>query len=95
MGDPHDRRSWRRLSVLKRRTAVLCERCLAAKPQRLTPATQVHHKHSLRDGGQLLVSLDDGLEALCASCHSRVTNATDLNNRVRPRIGPDGWPIVE
>ncbi len=65
----------------------LCQVCLAEG--RTTPATHCDHIVSKAKGGT-----DDpaNLRALCAPCHSRKT-ITEKGHRVRPTIGPDGWPI--
>jgi 5-methylcytosine-specific restriction protein A len=60
-------RAWTRI-----RTAFLSANplCVVCKEQgRLTPATLVHHKRKLTDGGT-----NDwaNLQALCSECHSRL-----------------------
>jgi len=46
----------------------LCEMC--QEHGRLTPATEVHHKKPLTEGGTHNYS---NLSALCKSCHSQIT----------------------
>jgi 5-methylcytosine-specific restriction protein A len=66
-GDPHDKRSWRRLSAHKLRVSPLCEACERAG--RIVPAVHVHHKVAINDGGDLLVPLD-ALMSVCIACHN-------------------------
>lgn len=75
--------------VILARDSYLCQRCLANG--RVTPATHVDHILRKAAGGT-----DDpaNLRALCAPCHSRKT-IEEKGHRVRPTIGPDGWPIEE
>jgi 5-methylcytosine-specific restriction protein A len=57
---------WRRLRASIVRERVLCEECLAATPQRVTPGTELHHRVGRARGGT-----DDpaNLVLLCADCH--------------------------
>lgn len=61
---------WQRLRAMYLRAHPLCVQC--AREGRTTAATDVHHLVPKRDGG-----LDEAsnLEALCHSCHSKVTAA--------------------
>lgn len=61
---------WRRLRLMFLRAHPLCEMCEA--DGRVVAAVDVHHKLALRDGGTHEAS---NLQALCHSCHSRITNA--------------------
>ena len=61
-------RRWRTIRNLYIARHPLCELCEAAG--RLIPATEVHHKIPIDDGG---THADDNLQALCKSCHSRLT----------------------
>jgi len=64
---------WRRIRERFLASHPLCESCKGNG--RLTPATEVHHKVKIADGGT-----HDGtnLQALCRVCHSRIS-ATDEN----------------
>jgi 5-methylcytosine-specific restriction protein A len=50
----------------------LCEICL--KKGIYTPATEVHHKIPVADGG---TNAFDNLQALCKLCHSGITSKTN------------------
>jgi 5-methylcytosine-specific restriction enzyme A len=52
---------WRKLRYIKLSKTPLCERCFE-------PATDVHHKREIRDGGDVFDY--DNLESLCHACHS-------------------------
>lgn len=59
-------RRWTALSKAKRQADPFCERCQRAG--RITPATLVHHKVPIRDGGD---PWDwDNLESSCGSCQA-------------------------
>lgn len=47
----------------------LCVQC--EKEGRITPASEIHHIKTLRDGGDKFA--DDNLMSLCHSCHSKIT----------------------
>ena len=59
---------WRKIRAAFLREHPLCERCEAK--ERVTPATEPHHRLPRREGGS-----DDwsNLEALCHECHSEET----------------------
>jgi 5-methylcytosine-specific restriction protein A len=60
-------RSWNRIRAAFLSANSLCELCKI--DGRLTPATLVHHKRKLTEGG----TNDWGnLQALCGECHSRL-----------------------
>lgn len=59
---------WQRLRLMFLARNPLCARCEASGL--VTAATDVHHKVAKRDGGSDEFS---NLQALCHSCHSRVT----------------------
>lgn len=61
---------WQRLRLMFLRSSPLCVACEAEG--RVTAATDVHHLIARRDGGG---DDWDNLQALCHSCHSRVTGA--------------------
>lgn len=61
---------WRKLRLMFLRAHPLCELC--AQSDRVTPATDVHHKLAKRKGG---TNEWENLQALCKSCHSKITNA--------------------
>jgi 5-methylcytosine-specific restriction protein A len=65
-------RRWRAIRSLYISKHPLCELCQAAG--RLVPATEVHHKIPVEDGGS---HAEDNLQALCKSCHSRITLSTN------------------
>lgn len=86
---------WKRLRAAKLRVNPLCEHCI--KP---TVANQVDHITPIARGGS---PWDwDNLQSLCASCHSKKTNAEDggafnppKDRRVDPETGkpmdPGHW----
>ena len=65
----------------------LCVRCKAAGRYRL--ATQLDHKIPLFKGGK---EEESNRQGLCDDCHEKKT-AEDMNYKVRPKIGLDGYPI--
>jgi len=60
-------RQWKEVRAAFLSLYPLCEMCENAG--KLVPATMVHHKHRLADGGTNEFS---NLMALCQSCHSRL-----------------------
>jgi 5-methylcytosine-specific restriction protein A len=60
-------RTWKQIRSAFLASHPLCEMCIAEG--RLTPATLVHHKRKLTDGG---TNDEDNLQALCLECHSRL-----------------------
>jgi len=60
-------RSWKQIRAAFLLAHPLCEHC--REDGRLTPATLVHHKVKLADGG---ANNWDNLLALCGECHSRL-----------------------
>jgi 5-methylcytosine-specific restriction protein A len=74
-----------RLARLQRQP--LCELCsTSAHP---VAATTPDHIIPLALGG---TDTDDNIRCLCAACHERVTRE-QFGQRVRSRIGADGWPV--
>ena len=67
-------RKWRGVRATYLAGNPLCERC--GERGRLTPATVVHHKLAVRDGG---TNFRDNLQALCAECHSRLHASVPLD----------------
>ena len=65
-------RRWRSIRNLYISKHPLFELCEAAG--RLTPAAEVHHKIPVEQGGS---HAEDNLQALCKSCHSRITLSTN------------------
>lgn len=65
----------------------LCVDCKAIG--RVTAGQEVDHIVPLFKGGA-----DDpsNYQTLCKACHDEKTRR-DLGQRVRPRIGIDGWPV--
>ncbi|MBL1219128.1 MAG: HNH endonuclease, partial [Planctomycetes bacterium] len=62
-------RTWRRLRRMYLARHPLCEHCL--RYDDVTPATEVDHIVSLRDGGERLDV--NNLQSLCRACHARKT----------------------
>jgi 5-methylcytosine-specific restriction protein A len=60
-------RTWKKVRTAFLAAHPLCELCAA--DGRLIPATLVHHKVKVTDGG---TSEEDNLQAHCAECHSRL-----------------------
>jgi 5-methylcytosine-specific restriction protein A len=60
-------RKWKKVRAAFLAAHPLCETCVAEG--RLTPATLVHHRRKVTDGG---TSEEENLQALCAECHSRL-----------------------
>jgi 5-methylcytosine-specific restriction protein A len=61
---------WERFRLRYLREHPLCVDCLAE--HRMTPATEIHHVHKLRDYPQLKYT-EENLKALCHQCHSKRT----------------------
>jgi len=61
----YDRR-WLRIRTRYKRQHPLCEACKAVG--RLVPATEVHHRTPLKDGG---THAQANLQSLCHACHQR------------------------
>lgn len=62
---------WRKLREQYILAHPLCEECL--KQGIAKPATEVHHRVPLSEGGKHTI---DNLESLCKSCHSRLHGFT-------------------
>jgi 5-methylcytosine-specific restriction protein A len=60
-------KAWRKVRKVKLSMDPLCERCRLMGL--LKPATEVHHRIAVRDGGDPFDVA--GLESLCKPCHSR------------------------
>jgi 5-methylcytosine-specific restriction protein A len=60
-------RSWSKIRAAFLSANPLCEMC--GEAGRLVPATLVHHKRKLTDGG---TNDRDNLQSLCSECHSRL-----------------------
>lgn len=69
--DPQARKrygsAWRKIRGQYIKAHPLCEECL--KDGRAVPATEVHHRLPLADGGD---NSPANLEALCKHCHSKI-----------------------
>jgi 5-methylcytosine-specific restriction protein A len=63
----HYGRSWKKIRAAFLSANPVCEICKDA--EKLTPATTVHHKRKITDGG---TNEDKNLQALCHICHSRL-----------------------
>lgn len=61
---------WEKFRERYLREHPLCIDCLAE--HRMTPATEVHHIHKLRDNPKLKY-VESNLMALCHQCHSKRT----------------------
>lgn len=72
--------AWKKLRLLLLADQPLCSRC---PPDRLTPATEVHHKKP-RDVRPDLALVLDNLEGLCHACHGAV-RVEDKNQRLQQR----------
>jgi len=75
-----------------------CDQCKGGEI-RLTPAGEVHHiisKAIAKRKGWTQAQIDsvDNLQAVAHDCHERI-NITDKGGKPKPRIGLDGYPIVE
>lgn len=71
---PYTTAQWQRLRKRKLSDEPLCEVC--CRLGRIIPASHVDHRVAIAKGGAPFPELS-GLQALCASCHSRKTNAED------------------
>ena len=69
-------RQWRNIRNLYISKHPICELCLAVG--HYVPATEVHHKLPIDQGGD---HSEDNLQALCKSCHSRITMTETRRNR--------------
>lgn len=82
---------WRRLRAAQLARRPLCEPCERARPQRITPATVVHHKR--RHGGdERLFFASENLESACAPCHDGPLQRAEVQG-FSTEVGPDGWPV--
>lgn len=77
--------------VILARDMHLCQTCLARG--RVTPADAVDHVIPKAKGGT-----DDhgNLASICTPCHDAKTKGEGISGRggkVRPTVGPDGWPV--
>lgn len=82
------------LQRIKREHLRLYPLCVACEAKgKVALATQLDHIVSLARGGTDF-DVDGGTnrQGLCVPCHEDKT-AKDLGYRVRPRIGPDGFPV--
>jgi 5-methylcytosine-specific restriction protein A len=59
-------RAWKKIREAYLRSHPLCELC--REGGRLVPATTVHHKQKLTEGG---THAHSNLQSMCESCHSR------------------------
>jgi 5-methylcytosine-specific restriction endonuclease McrA len=75
------------------RDLYTCQRCgLMSAAKR---ALAVDHK--IKHNGDIAMFWcdDDGLQTLCAQCHSGHKQSQEKGGAGRVRIGSDGWPIEE
>ena len=77
----------KRLRALLLAKEPLCREC--AKNGRVTAATIADHIVPLSKGGKTELS---NYQPLCRE-HSDAKTLRDQGKRVRPRTGPDGWPV--
>lgn len=85
---PYSTAAWQRLRQAKLAEEPLCRLCLEGG--RLVPAEHVDHVTPINQGGDPLPPLA-GLDALCASCHSRKTYHVDTRKAAipsGPRVDP-------
>ena len=77
---------WRKAKDrVMRRDGGICQPCLP----RVTAATEVDHIKPKSSGG---TDDDDNLQAICAACHQRKTDA-EIGRATRVATGSDGWPV--
>ena len=69
-------RRWRVLRDWYIQAHPLCEMCLSNN--RVTPASEVHHVHEVKDGGRPFDR--ENLMALCHACHMEIT---EINSNKR------------
>lgn len=85
-----DKRLRGRAGVERRRRWLeahpLCVEC--QKAGKVTAATTPDHIVALVNGGE---DTEANLQSLCDE-HHRQKTARDLGYRLKPTIGPDGWP---
>lgn len=81
-------RHWDKLRKrILERDKHLCQEC--KRNGRIAAGNHVDHIVAKAKGG-----MDDAsnLQTLCLTCHEAKT-ARDKGHRVKPVIGPDGWPL--
>ena len=71
--------TWQRLRKVFLLENPLCENCKAKGI--IKPATEVHHKTNIKDGG---VNDYDNLQSLCKPCHSQETRRGTYRDRGGP-----------
>lgn len=76
-------RKWRRLVM--QRDNWLCQECL--RQNRLTPATEAHHKKPLEEYPELALELDNG-QGLCWDCH-------ELTKQRKKKQAPVGVRVIK
>jgi 5-methylcytosine-specific restriction endonuclease McrA len=75
-------RRWRKLRARKLADEPRCERCLVGG--RLTPATEVHHRKPMSEGGS---KYDwDNLQSVCGDCQDEAHGCRP-KIRIDPRTG--------
>jgi 5-methylcytosine-specific restriction enzyme A len=85
-----------RVQILKRDHGLCqCDRCKGGEI-RILPGTEVNHIVSKAEAERLgwtQEQMDDpsNLQAVNPTCHKRIT-AEQKGYKLRPTIGPDGWP---
>lgn len=77
--------AWRRLRAHVLSGEPLCREC--TRQGHTVPATEVDHRDNDPSNNDLM-----NLAPLCASCHSRKTQA-DMGKRVTWGCDADGWPL--
>jgi len=86
---PYNTARWKRLRLSKLRETPLCEYC---QPVRITPATEVDHKHAINLGGDPWAW--DNLASACSDCHKSKTVADKLGVPwERKGCAVDGTPL--
>jgi hypothetical protein len=80
---------WQRIRRQQLAEHPLCERCLKLKPQRLTPATVVHHLEPHH--GDETKFFGGPFQSLCAPHHDSDAQSEERLGYSR-EVGVDGWP---
>lgn len=83
-------RPWQKLRERMLREHPLCQLC--EQRGRVTVATSLDHRiPRSKEGG---TDDESNLQTVCEPCHAR-KSLLDRGFRVRPRIGADGYPIID
>ena len=85
---PYNTAAWKRLRLAKLAASPLCAHC--AGMGRTVPGVHVDHVVPINAGGPAFPALD-GLQSLCAPCHSRKTRG-EQTGRLSGGCDADGVP---